>query len=125
MGGLSSYRCIVHFALRTGETYYRWFDTYNSGLLSDSKRIVTLKLSAIQTHRGDDELPPPDLLDQYKVTLYLVDSEGDKVLVSNETELSRVLTRNSVTIMAKVQHVPDPASLAGVKPLPSEGEKSS
>jgi Zinc finger, ZZ type len=83
----------------TGEIYFRRVNLWNhppSGWFLDRTKhadflVQTLKRYALQTHLDADALPDAAALRSYKVTLFHIDSDKDKILISSGQDLCDVL----------------------------------
>jgi Zinc finger, ZZ type len=83
----------------TGEIYFRRVNLWNhppSGWFLDRTKhadflVQTLKRYALQTHLDADALPDAAALGGYKVTLFHIDSDSDKILISSGQDLCDVL----------------------------------
>jgi Zinc finger, ZZ type len=83
----------------TGEIYFRRVNLWNhppSGWFLDRTKhadflVQTLKRYALQTHLDADALPDAAALGGYKVTLFHIDSDNDKILISSGQDLCDVL----------------------------------
>jgi hypothetical protein len=60
-------------------------------VLINEDDIPLLKQTALRTHLNLDSLPEPKSLLQYFITLYQLDAEGDKVLISDSDDLYNIL----------------------------------
>jgi hypothetical protein len=60
-------------------------------VLINEDDIPLLKQTALRTHLNSDSLPKPKSLLQYFITLYQLDAEGDKVLISDSDDLYHIL----------------------------------
>jgi len=92
------------------ETIYRRIDLSRHGEFGGGKGqklYEALKLYAVQSHTGAHDLPNVNMLPQYKVTLWYLDADGDKVMVGSPGELRDALlffdNKKVAKLMADVQ----------------------
>lgn len=75
--------------LFTGEWLYREVSTR-------TEDISFIKRVALQMHRNEDKLPEPTLLGLYNIAFYHLDEAGDKMVISNDRDLFKVLRQHRI-----------------------------